>query len=166
MYFSCLWSYRNGCVTGEPEETEDRKPSLDNFEFLKKLGEGGYGVVILAKGRLPGGPNKEYAIKALKKEGITSSKICDIFTEKEALQISSGCPFITMLYACFQNKVCLNFWNFLHSFRLSLILRCTVSMKIWQFFFVPVATCIDQLWLLFYYSCERNKCIYILITDH
>ena len=119
--------------------------SLDNFEFIKKLGEGGFGLVFLAEGRLPDGPNEKYAIKALRKKGITSSNICNIFTEKEALKISSGCPFITTLYACFQNKVCLNFLNFLHSFRLSLILKCTVSVKIWQFFFVHVAPCIDQL---------------------
>jgi serine/threonine protein kinase len=109
------------------------------------LGEGGFGIVVLAKGRIHGGPEELYAMKCLKKQGITSSTICEIFTEKEALRITRGCPFITTLYACFQSKVCLHFLNFLHSFRLSLILKCTVSVKIWQFFFVPVAPSIDQL---------------------
>ena len=43
--------------------------------------------------------------------------------------------------------------------RLLLILKFTVSVEIKQFFFVPVVSCIDHLLLLWYWSCERNKCI-------
>jgi len=107
VYLSC---HTSGGVTGEPE---DGKLSLDNFELIRKLGQGGFGTVVLAKGRLPGGPTELYAIKCLKKQGITSRTVCEIYTEKAALRISSGYPFITTLYACFQSKVILNFLNFL-----------------------------------------------------
>jgi serine/threonine protein kinase len=42
--------------------------SLDDFRFIKRLGNGGFGTVVLAKGKLPGGPEERYAIKALKKQ--------------------------------------------------------------------------------------------------
>jgi len=115
--------------------------------------------VVLAKRKLLGGPEELYAIKALKKQSVTSIDISQIFAEREALMLTSGYPFITTLYSCFQNKVCLNFLNIFHIFRLSLILKFTVSVKVKQFFFVPVVPCIDQSLLLCYYSCERNKCI-------
>ena len=41
--------------------------SLDNFQCIKLLAKGGFGTVVLAKGKLPGGPEEQYAIKALKK---------------------------------------------------------------------------------------------------
>ena len=60
--------------------------------------------MVLAKGKLIGGHEKLYAIKAIKKRGITSSNICEIMAEKEALMLTSHHPFITTLYSCFQNK--------------------------------------------------------------
>ena len=90
--------------------------SLDNFQFIRRLGSGAFGTVVLARGKLPGAPEQLYAMKALKKRDITSSNICDIVTEKEALMLTSGHPFITTLYSCLQNKVRLNFLDFLCSF--------------------------------------------------
>ena len=104
--------------------------SLDNFQFIRRLGAGAFGTVDLARGKLPGAPERLYALKALKKRDITSSNICDIVTEKEALMLTSGHPFITTLYSCFQNKVRLNFLDFLRSFKLCLILKFTVIVKI------------------------------------
>jgi len=60
--------------------------------------------VVLAKGKLPGGPEELYAIKALQKRSITSSNICEIMVEEEALMLTSGHPFIMTLYSCFQDK--------------------------------------------------------------
>jgi novel protein kinase C epsilon type len=68
------------------------------------LGEGAFGPVVLAKGSLPRGPEQLYALKALKKRSMTSSDIWEIMAEKEALMLTSGHPFITTLYSCFQNK--------------------------------------------------------------
>ena len=88
------------CVTA----TDDRKMSVNNFQFVRKLGEGAFGTVVLAKGKLPGGPEQLYAIKFIQKRRITSSRIRDIMAEKEALMLTSGHPFITTLYCCFQDK--------------------------------------------------------------
>jgi len=82
----------------------DGKVSLDNFQFIRRLGEGGSGTVVLAKRKLLGGPEQLYAVKGFKKRSITSSSICDIMAEKEALMLTTGHPFITTLYSCFQNK--------------------------------------------------------------
>jgi serine/threonine protein kinase len=86
------------------DTADDGKMSLHNFQFIRTLGEGGFGRVVLAKGKLPGVPEELYAIKAIKKRGITSSNICMIMAERKALMLTSGHPFITTLYSCFQNK--------------------------------------------------------------
>ena len=82
---------------------DDGKVSLHDFQFIRKLGEGAFGTVVLTKGKLPGGPKQLYAIKALKKRSITSSTICEIMAEKEVFMLTSGHPFITTMYCCFQN---------------------------------------------------------------
>ena len=78
--------------------------SLDNFQFIRRLGESAFGTVALAKLRLLGGPEQLYAIKVLIQRIITFSNICGIMAEKEALTLTSGHPFITTQYCCFQNK--------------------------------------------------------------
>ena len=82
---------------------DDGKVSLNDFQFIRKLGEGSFGTVVLAKGKLHGGPEQMYALKALKKRGIDSSNICEIMAEKEAFMLTSGHPFITTMYCCFQD---------------------------------------------------------------
>jgi serine/threonine protein kinase len=59
--------------------------SLGDFSFVKNLGEGGFGKVVLATGSLPGRTEQLYAIKAVNKRRMTSRDICCIFAEKEAL---------------------------------------------------------------------------------
>jgi serine/threonine protein kinase len=68
------------------------------------LGEGAFGTVVLAKESLPSGPEQLYAPKALKKRSITFSNNCEIMAQREAFVLTSGHPFITTLYSCFQNK--------------------------------------------------------------
>jgi hypothetical protein len=100
-----------GC-SSQPQEgrqcgittADDGKVTLDDFQFIKRLGKGGFGTVVLIRGKLPGGPEQLYAMKAVRKRGITTSNICEIMTEKEALVLTSGHPYITTLYSCFQNK--------------------------------------------------------------
>jgi serine/threonine protein kinase len=92
-------------IVNECEDTfDDGKLTLDNFKCIKSLGEGAFGKVVLAKGKILGGPEQLYALKALKKRDITSDNICEIIIEKEALILSSGHPFITTLFSCFQNN--------------------------------------------------------------
>jgi hypothetical protein len=100
-----------GC-SSQPEEgrqcgittADDGKVTLDNFQFIKRLGKGAFGTLVLTRGKLPGGPEQLYAMKAVRKRGITTSNICKIMAEKEALMLTSGHPYITTLYSCFQNK--------------------------------------------------------------
>jgi novel protein kinase C epsilon type len=70
--------------------------------FVKNLGEGGFGKVVLTTGSLLRGPEKLYAIKAMNKRRMTSSDITCVFAE--ALMNTSYHPFVTTLYCCFQNK--------------------------------------------------------------
>jgi serine/threonine protein kinase len=83
--------------------------SLNSFQFVKRLGEGAYGTVVLATGSLLGAPEWLYAIKAMKKGLMTSSSMSDVYAERSALMQTAGHPFVTTLYACFQNKVFVNF---------------------------------------------------------
>jgi hypothetical protein len=79
----------------------DCKVSLNNFHFVRRLGKGAFGTVVLAKGKLPGGPEELYAIKALQKRSITSSIIFEIMLETEALMLTCSHPLITTLNSCF-----------------------------------------------------------------
>jgi hypothetical protein len=47
------------------DKANEGKVSLDNFKFIRRLGEGAFGTVFLAKGNLPGRPEQHYAIKTL-----------------------------------------------------------------------------------------------------
>lgn len=89
------------CVT---ESADDGKVSLEKFKFIRRLGEGAFGTVVLAKGKILGEPEKLYALKAVKKRCIDSGNISVILAEKEALMLTTGHPFITTLYSCFQDK--------------------------------------------------------------
>jgi classical protein kinase C len=74
------------------------------------LGQGGYGTVFLAKKKLPGGPEQLCAIKSVKKKRFARlTSICQAKTEREAMILASGHPFIVTLHSCFQNKVHLFF---------------------------------------------------------
>ena len=87
------------CGIGTPD---DGKVSLDNFQFNRRLGECAFGTLALATWKLLGGPEKLYAINALKQRIVTSSNICGIMAEKEAFTLTSCLPFIATLYCCFQ----------------------------------------------------------------
>jgi len=92
-----------GC-SSQPQEgrqrridtTDDGKVSLDNFQFIRRLGEGAFGTVVLTRGKLPGGPELMFAMKALKKRGITTDN-CAIMAEKEALMLMSSLHYDSVL---------------------------------------------------------------------
>jgi hypothetical protein len=50
-------------------------------------------MVVLAKGRLGGGPKELMVIKAVKKKIITSFSMPQIFAERDALKLTSGFAF-------------------------------------------------------------------------
>ena len=93
------------------EELLNQKFPQTIFTRLEFLGEGGFGKVILAKKKSSDGREQRFAIKVLKKSHIVSCcSVTYVVTEKEALVLASGHPFITTLYSCFQTKVILNFF--------------------------------------------------------
>jgi len=71
--------------------------------------------VVLVKKKASDGTDQRLAVKVLKKSHIISCcSVTYTVTEKKALVLASGHPFITTLYSCFQTKVIFNFLNLLH----------------------------------------------------
>lgn len=83
---------------------------LKDLIFIKKLGEGQFGQVLLVKGT---GPNDFYALKAISKKQIIAENLeKHILQEREVLQLVNF-PFIMRLYRTFKDD---NFVYFLLSY--------------------------------------------------
>ncbi|XP_055340112.1 RAC-gamma serine/threonine-protein kinase-like [Paramacrobiotus metropolitanus] len=77
------------------------KMKLDDFEYIKLLGKGTFGKVMLGKERSSG---KLYAVKMLRKEVIISKdEVEHTLTERRVLQ-STRHPFLTYLQYAFQTR--------------------------------------------------------------
>jgi len=85
----------------EPEEIKPvRKSKIDDFNFIKTLGEGAFGKVILAKHLTEG---NFYAIKILEKPQILMHDESQIaFSEKNVLVLGRKNRFLTELHSSFQ----------------------------------------------------------------
>ncbi|XP_070576508.1 RAC-gamma serine/threonine-protein kinase-like isoform X2 [Ptychodera flava] len=87
----------------EEDQTPEQRPkkTLDDFEFLKVLGKGTFGKVILVTEKATG---QHYAIKILKKEVIVAKdEVAHTLTENRVLQTTKH-PFLTSLKYSFQTK--------------------------------------------------------------
>lgn len=84
------------------DTTGPRIPTLNDFIFLKVLGKGSFGKVMLAEHR---GTGEVFAVKVLKKEVILQDEDVDCtLTERRILVLAAHHPFLTALYCAFQTE--------------------------------------------------------------
>eukprot|EP00834_Sanchytrium_tribonematis_P007713 NODE_745_length_4263_cov_0.629923.p2 type:complete len:361 gc:universal NODE_745_length_4263_cov_0.629923:1211-129(-) len=96
---------RTSGSAGETLNTFDKTMKPEDFEFLRVVGKGNYGKVMLAKHKTPKATDPEFfAIKVIKKNGLSDDDAIEhVLVENRILQ-SLDHPFLVKLFYSFQTN--------------------------------------------------------------
>lgn len=87
----------------QPNAASTKKIGLDDLLFIKLLGMGGFGKVVLAEEKAT---KQLLAVKILRKKAIVSKEdVSSVETEKRILVLSSRHPFLIGMRLSFQTDV-------------------------------------------------------------
>lgn len=90
----------NGIAAVASEVRTRKKMTLEDLNFIRVLGKGSYGKVMLAEKR---DTEALYAVKVIRKDALVKDTMTEYaFREKTAMIQMAGNPFFTSLHSCFQ----------------------------------------------------------------